>query len=100
VATTADLRRNCLATSLCSGFAQALLRLALYRAGRYLSAMKVAAIKAFLERQPFRPFGVRLNNGAQYTFKDSLPVAATKLHLTIAREERFVKCIRRNSHDR
>ncbi len=29
-------------------------------------AMKVADIKDVAERQPFRPFSVRLNNGAQY----------------------------------
>ena len=30
--------------------------------------MKVAGIKDLAERQPFRPFAVRLNNGVQYTF--------------------------------
>ncbi|HEY5480614.1 MAG TPA: hypothetical protein VIL39_03975 [Verrucomicrobiae bacterium] len=59
-------------------FAPALLLLALCRAGRYLSAMKVAEIRDLVERQPFRPFGVRLNNGAHYTFKDSRDVGAPK----------------------
>jgi len=31
--------------------------------------MKVADIRDVAERQPFRPFTVRLNNGAKYTFK-------------------------------
>ena len=31
--------------------------------------MKVADLKEVVEREPFRPFTVRLNNGAQYTFK-------------------------------
>ena len=30
--------------------------------------MKVEEIKSLAERQPFRPFLVRLNNGAQYIF--------------------------------
>ena len=32
--------------------------------------MKVADLKSFLERQPFRPFIVRVNNGEQYTFSE------------------------------
>ena len=32
--------------------------------------MKVEEIKNIVERQPFRPFAVRLNNGAQYTFAE------------------------------
>ena len=40
--------------------------------------MKTVEIKSLMERQPFRPFSVRLNNGAQYTFKDSRDVGATK----------------------
>jgi hypothetical protein len=31
--------------------------------------MKVEDIKSLVERQPFRPFTVRLNNGVQYTFR-------------------------------
>jgi hypothetical protein len=30
--------------------------------------MKAAEIKDLAERQPFRPFTLRVNNGAQYTF--------------------------------
>jgi len=54
------------------------LMLAIFRVGRYLSVMKVAEIKGLMERQPFRPFGVRLNNGAEYAFKDSRDVGAPK----------------------
>jgi hypothetical protein len=39
--------------------------------GRYnVSAVKVSDIKNLVERQPFRPFGVRLSNGAQYSFNE------------------------------
>jgi hypothetical protein len=31
--------------------------------------MKVPDIKDLAERQPFRPFSIRLSNGAQYTFR-------------------------------
>lgn len=31
--------------------------------------MKVTDIKDLIQRQPFRPFSVRLNNGAQYDFR-------------------------------
>ncbi len=30
--------------------------------------MKFSEIRNLVERQPFRPFGVRLSNGAQYSF--------------------------------
>jgi len=40
--------------------------------------MKTVEIKSLVERQPFRPFAVRLTNGAQYTFKDPRDVGATK----------------------
>jgi len=40
--------------------------------------MKVEDIKSRVERQPFRPFGVRLNNGAQYTFREPRDVGAPK----------------------
>ncbi len=40
--------------------------------------MNVAKIKDLVERRPFRPFAVRLNNGAQYAFKDSRDVGAPK----------------------
>lgn len=46
--------------------------------------MTVEEIKSFVERQPFRPFGVRLNNGAQYTFSESRDVGAPKdFHIII-----------------
>jgi hypothetical protein len=32
--------------------------------------VKEAEIKYIAERQPFRPFAVRLSNGAQYTFNE------------------------------
>ena len=31
-----------------------------------------------MERHPFRPFGLRLNNGAQYTFKDAKDVGTPR----------------------
>ncbi len=40
--------------------------------------MKTMEIKSLVERQPFRPFAVRLSNGAQYNFKDARDVGATK----------------------
>lgn len=46
--------------------------------------MKLEDIKGVMERQPFRPFAVRLNNGVQYTFKESRDVGAPKdYHLII-----------------
>jgi hypothetical protein len=46
--------------------------------------MKVEDIKGVMEHRPFRAFGVRLNNGAQYTFKESRDVGAPKyFHLII-----------------
>lgn len=43
-----------------------------------LAAMKVADIKGLAERQPFRPFSVRLVNGARYTFKKAREFGAPK----------------------
>ena len=40
--------------------------------------MKVEDIKSLVEQQPFRPFGVRLNNGAQYRFKEPGDVGAPR----------------------
>ena len=40
--------------------------------------MKVAELKNFTERQPFRPFTVRLSNGAQYTFSEPRNLGAPK----------------------
>lgn len=54
------------------------LALAAFRAKGYRCAMKVAEIKDLVQRRPFRPFTVRLNNGAQYSFKDSRDVGAPK----------------------
>jgi hypothetical protein len=46
--------------------------------------MKGKDIKSLVERQPFRPFGIRLNNGAQYLFKEPRDVGAPKdYHLLI-----------------
>ena len=46
--------------------------------------MKVEDIKGVMERRPFRPFGVRLSNGAKYDFKESRDVGAPKdYHLII-----------------
>jgi hypothetical protein len=39
------------------------------RAGK-IKAMRVEDVKRLAERQPFRLFAVRLNNGAQYTFNE------------------------------
>ena len=38
--------------------------------------MKVEEIKDWAERQPFRPFAVRLNNGVQYAFNEPRNVGA------------------------
>ena len=40
--------------------------------------MKVEDIKGLAERQPFRPFSVRLVNGARYTFKKAREFGAPK----------------------
>ena len=40
--------------------------------------MKVEEIKKFAKSQPFRPFGIRLNNGAQYTFQEPREIGAPK----------------------
>ena len=40
--------------------------------------MQVADIKEVVEREPFRPFAIRLNNGAQYTFHSPREVGATQ----------------------
>jgi hypothetical protein len=39
--------------------------------------MKVADLKDVVEREPFRPFTARLNNGAQYTFKSPRNIGAS-----------------------
>lgn len=40
--------------------------------------MNADALKEAVEREPFRPFGVRLNNGAQYTFETRRNIGATQ----------------------
>jgi hypothetical protein len=46
--------------------------------------VKVREIKSVVERQPFRAFAVRLNNGAQYTFNEARDIGAPKdYHLII-----------------
>ncbi|HEU0039852.1 MAG TPA: hypothetical protein VFR76_11315 [Verrucomicrobiae bacterium] len=40
--------------------------------------MKVREIKELVERRPFRPFAVRLNNGARYTFREPRDVGAPR----------------------
>ena len=40
--------------------------------------MKVADLKEVAERQSFRPFTVRVNNGAQYTFTEPRSLGAPK----------------------
>ena len=39
---------------------------------------KAADLKALATREPFRPFGVRLTNGARYDFKEPRDFGATK----------------------
>lgn len=40
--------------------------------------MKTKELKKLIEREPFRPFGVRLNNGATYTFNQPRDVGAPR----------------------
>ena len=40
--------------------------------------MRFTEIKQLIERQPFRPFGVRLSNGAQYFFNEPREFGAPK----------------------
>lgn len=40
--------------------------------------MKVNDIRDIVERQPFRPFGVRLSNGIQYVFNNPRDFGAAK----------------------
>jgi hypothetical protein len=40
--------------------------------------MQEADLKAVFEKTPFRPFAIRLNNGAQYTFASEKEFGATK----------------------
>ena len=43
-----------------------------------MATMKAEEIKSFVERQPFRPFAVRLNNGVQNTFSEPRNIGAPK----------------------
>jgi hypothetical protein len=40
--------------------------------------MKTTEIKPFVECTPFRPFAVRLSNGARYEFRDPKSLGATR----------------------
>jgi hypothetical protein len=40
--------------------------------------MQAADLKEVFEKNPFRPFAIRLNNGAQYTFASEKEFGATK----------------------
>ncbi len=40
--------------------------------------MKTAELKRLSQRQPFRPFGVRLSNGARYLFNEPRQFGAPK----------------------
>jgi hypothetical protein len=44
--------------------------------------VQTSAIKEIIDRQPFRPFGVRLSNGAQHSFNEPREFGAPKdLHM-------------------
>jgi hypothetical protein len=45
--------------------------------------MRIADIKKVAERQPFRPFIVRLSNGAEYEFKEPRDFAAPRNYRSI-----------------
>ena len=40
--------------------------------------MKVQEIRGLVEREPFRPFAIRLNNGAKYIFKARRDLGAAR----------------------
>ena len=40
--------------------------------------MKVEEIRSLVDRQPFRPFAVRLSNGSEYTFSESREFGAPR----------------------
>lgn len=46
--------------------------------------MKAADIRELAERQPFRPFAVRLSNGASYTFREPRQSGAPRDYRIIA----------------
>ena len=43
-----------------------------------MAGMKFSEMKNLVERQPFRPFAVRLSNGAQYSFNDAKEFGAPR----------------------
>jgi hypothetical protein len=46
--------------------------------------MKMADLKRVAQREPFRPFGVRLSNGARYFFEEPRQFGAPKdFHLIV-----------------
>ena len=45
--------------------------------------MNVATLKEVAERQPSRPFALRLNNGPQYTFSEPRNFGAPKTYRVI-----------------
>ena len=45
--------------------------------------MEASEIKRVAERQPFRPFGIRLTNGAEYVFTQPRDLGAAKSFRTI-----------------
>lgn len=48
-----------------------------------VETMQSAELKQIAEREPFRPFGVRLSNGVQYFFNEPRAFAATRDFHTI-----------------
>jgi hypothetical protein len=49
-----------------------------FRFANYFRVVKVKDVKDAAKRQPFRPFAVRLNNGARYLFERSDDLGAPK----------------------
>ncbi len=45
--------------------------------------MDASEIKRFAEREPFRPFGLRLTNGAEYVFNEPREFGAPRSFRTI-----------------
>ena len=45
---------------------------------RIFFMMKVKEIQNFVERRPFRPFGIRLNNGEEYVFNEPRDLGAPR----------------------
>ena len=51
--------------------------------GDKLATIKVEEIKNIVERQPFRPFAVRLSDGTHYTFAEPRNLGGPKDHHVI-----------------